>query len=167
MGIGRRCRFVSVLSSNPLNASSNLRPSASTASISARSSFTDWVCSPFRSISSSGGRCLTSRVGVWGADLNEYDDGGAVRLDFREFGVPTRWYSPIRCADISEPNELSLASLRKACLGNVRLCTGADLGGGIIESEDVGGREPEDELSRRLETLRNNPEKVETIDALE
>jgi hypothetical protein len=36
-----------------------------------------------------------------------------------------------------------------------------------MESEDVGGCEPEDDLNRRLETLRNNPEKVETIEALD
>lgn len=108
-----------------------------------------------------------SRVGVCGADLKEYEDGGGLRNDFREVGVPVGWCSLVRYADISEPNELSLASLRKKCLGKVRFCTGADLGGGIMESEDVGGCEPDDELSRRLETLRNNPEKVETIDALE
>lgn len=68
IGTGRRCRFVSVLSSSPLNASSSLRPSASTLSISARSSFTDLVCSPFRSHSPEE-RCLCSRTGVCGADL--------------------------------------------------------------------------------------------------
>lgn len=108
-----------------------------------------------------------SRVGVWGADLKEYEDGGGLRDDFREVGVPTRWCSPIRKTDKSDPNELSLASLRNGSRGKVRLCTGADLGGGIIESEDVGGCEPEDGVNRLLDTLRSNPEKVETIDAFE
>ena len=38
-----------------------------------------------------------------------------------------------------------------------------------MESEDVGGCEPDDGFSRRLEleTLRSSPEKVETIDALD
>lgn len=38
---------------------------------------------------------------------------------------------------------------------------------GIIESEDVGGCEPGDELNRRLVALRSIPENVETIDALD
>lgn len=36
-----------------------------------------------------------------------------------------------------------------------------------MESEDVGGCEPDDEGNRRVDTFRNKPEKVETIDALE
>lgn len=108
-----------------------------------------------------------SRVGVWGADLKEYEDGGGLRDDFRDVGVPPRGYSPVRRTDISDPNELSLASLRSKCRGKVRLCTGADFGGGIMESEDVGGCEAEEEVPRRVDTLRSNPEKVETIDALE
>lgn len=36
-----------------------------------------------------------------------------------------------------------------------------------MESDDVGGCEPDDEVNRRLDTLRSNPEKVETIDALD
>lgn len=124
------------------------------------------MCSPFKSIASGGGRYLTSRVGVCGTDLKEYEDGGGLR-DFRDVGVPLRWYSLIRRADTSEPSELSLASLRSMRRGKVRFCTVDDVGRGIMESEDVGGCEPDDELSRRLETRRNNPEKVETIDALE
>ena len=169
IGIGLRCRFVSVLSSSPLNASSSLRPSASTVSISACSSFTDWVCSPFRS-NSPEERCFLSRTGVCGADLKvriEYEDGGGLRDDLREVGVPPCWYSLVRRADISEPNELSLASLRK-CRGKVRLCTGDDVEGSTMESKDVGGGcDPGVELNRRLAALRNSPEKVETIDALE
>ena len=167
-GVGRRCRLVSVLSSSPLNASRSVRPSASTASISARSSFTDWVCSPFRLNSSE--KCLWSRVGVGGTDLKartEYEDGGGFRKDLREVGVPPRGYSLIRWADISEPIELSLASLRKKCRGKVRVCTGDDVERGIIESEDVGGWDPGGGLNRRLVALRSNPEKVETIDDFE
>lgn len=36
-----------------------------------------------------------------------------------------------------------------------------------MESRDVGGCDPGDEWNRRLVTLRNNPEKVDIIDALE
>jgi hypothetical protein len=87
-----------------------------------------------------------------------------LRDDFREVGVPT--YSLVRGAEISEPIELSLASLRKKCRGKVRVCTGDDAEGGIMESKDVGGCDPV-EVNRRLVALRSNPEKVETIDALE
>jgi hypothetical protein len=87
-----------------------------------------------------------------------------LRDDFREVGVPT--YSLVRGAEISEPIELSLASLRKKCRGKVRICTGDDAEGGIMESKDVGGCDPV-EVNRRLVALRSNPEKVETIDALE
>ena len=59
----------------------------------------------------------------------EYEDGGGLWDDLRE----------VRWADISEPNELSLASLRKKRRGRVRFCTGGDVEGGIMESEDVGG----------------------------
>jgi len=114
-----------------------------------------------------GERCFVSRVGVWGTDLKEYEDGGGLRDDFRDDGVPLRRCSLIRNTDISDPNELSLASLRNTRRGKVRLCTGADFGGEIMESEDVGGCEPDDEENRRLDTLRSIPEKVETIDALE
>jgi hypothetical protein len=41
-------------------------------------------------MSSGGERCLTSRVGVCGADLKEYEDGGGFLDDFREVGVPPR-----------------------------------------------------------------------------
>ena len=85
----------------------------------------------------------------------------------RELGVPLSWYSLVRRTDISEPNELSLASLRKKRRGKVRFCTGNVVEGSIMESEDVGGRDPGDELNRRLVALRSSPEKVETIDALE
>jgi len=44
--VGFRCVLVRVLSSSPLKASRSLLPSASTASISSRSCFTDWECSP-------------------------------------------------------------------------------------------------------------------------
>jgi hypothetical protein len=104
---------------------------------------------------------------VWGADLKEYEDGGGLRDDFRDVGVPPRWDSPIRNPEISDSNELSLASLLNKCRGKVGLCTGADFGGGIMESDDVGGCEPEDGVIRRLDTFRRSPEKVETIDALE
>lgn len=168
--MGRRCRLVSVLSSSPLNASRSLLPSASTDSISARNSFTDCVCSPFRS-NTSEEWCLWSRVGVEGTDLKarmEYEDGGGLRDDLREVGVPPRGYSLVRWADNSEPNELSLASLRKKCRGKVRFCTGDDVVDvGIMESEDVGGWDPGDGLKRRLVVLRSNPDKVETIDTLE
>ena len=97
----------------------------------------------------------------------EYEDGGGLRNDLRDVGVPPRGYSLIRWADISEPNELSLASLRKKCRGKVRFCTGDDVESGIIESEDVGGWDPGGGLDRRLVALRTNPEKVETIDVLE
>jgi len=86
--------------------------------------------------------------------------------DLREVGVPLRWCSVVRWADISEPIELSLASLRNR-RGKVRFCTGDDVEGGIMESEEVGGWELGDELNRRLVALRSNPENVETIDALE
>lgn len=118
-------------------------------------------------MSSNGERYLGSRVGVCGADLKEYEEGGGLRDDFRDVGVPPRWYSPVRSPYISDPNELSLASLRSESRGKVRLCTGADFGGGIMESDEVGGCEPDDEVNRRLDTLRSIPEKVETIDALE
>jgi len=125
------------------------------------------MCSPFRS-NSSGERCVWSRVGVCGTDLKarlEYEDGGGLR-DLREVGVPLRRDSFGRWAAISEPIELSLASLRKR-RGRVRFCTGDGVEGGIMESEEVGGWEPGDELNRRLVALRSNPENVETIDDLE
>lgn len=82
-------------------------------------------------------------------------------------GVPPRWYSFVRWVDISEPSELSLASLRNNSRGKVRFCTVDGVEGGIMESEDVGGRDPGDDWNRRLVALRSNPEKVETIDVLE